>query len=750
MKAADETRRDLTPRWVEPPDDPMVLTAEDAKGRRPDAEVATRAGDILGGPVDLPAPDLTVHARIVKTADVTLLPVIDPAWRTRAGRRTALRAAGRIAWHTAKAFAWNLPWTLLKAAWWWLRGVGIATYRLTQWMRDAEGIAAQREADKSKFKQLRDQHREELRVRAGTAAAAVALVAILAVLCLVYLKTTGVLMLGSLFLASQALLVRLGRPEGKRLTRESTVVRGGWSRLTADSVRTALIDIRAVKEPKDITFPPPGIAAVGPGQLAIAQLPPGMKASTLVEKREELASAFGVPLDQLFLDVATGRGTNPGQLEVFMLEQPASELQAHELPRWSLTSPKARTSVFRPAPFGFDPRFRDATTLLAELNFLIAGRPGSGKSGLLRTLLTIAGLDAFCELKGAEYKGVGDFIDLEALHSSYFCGLAEEDFAGGLQILRWALHELDLRGERVKRAKLAGRAPDGKITPELAYTPNSGLHPVVIWFDEAHELFTHPQFGAEAKELATKVVKRGRALGVILIIATQIPDKESLPPALVRSIGARLCGAVSDHVANNMILGSGAYRRGWDATQLRPITDAGWCYFAAIHDPQLIRGHYPDRATWLRIVKRMAELRGGRVVGAPIAEDEIPTPRDVLIDIIGVYDLHPKRTGFWWPELLEHLQELDPGYYGTWTELGLSAAAGRLAVPSVNVKKPGTQDTARGCRRTAVQAAIERRQIGQSTEAPDPAEDEDDLTDDPADEPEDEAAETPDAEDAEA
>lgn len=707
------------PRWVEPADDPMVLTAEQAHGRRPDAEVASRTGDVLGGPVDQPAPELTVHGRILKTADVTLLPVIDPAWRTRAGRQAAVRAAARVTWHRAKAFAWNLPWTLLKAAWWWLRGVGLATFRLTQWLRDAEGIAAQREADKTKFKQLRDQHREELKIRAATAGAVVALVVIVAVLCLVCLKTPGALMLGALTLASQALLVRLGRPEGKRLTKESTVVRGGWTRLTADSVRTALIDIKAIKEPKDVTFPPPGITAMGPGQLAIAQLPPGMKASKLTEQREELASAFGVPLDQLFLDVATGRGTNPGQLEVFMLEQPASELQAHELPRWALASPKARCSVFRPAPFGFDPRFRDATTLLAELNFLIAGRPGSGKSGLLRTLLTIAGLDPHCELKGAEYKGVGDFIDLEALHSSYFCGLAEEDFAGGLQILQWALRELDLRGERVKRAKLAGRAPDGKITPELAYTQNSGLHPIVIWFDEAHELFTHPRFGAEAKEIATKVVKRGRALGIILIIATQIPDKESLPPALVRSIGARLCAAVSDHVANNMILGSGAYRRGWDATQLRPITDAGWCYFAAVHDPTLVRGHYPDRDTWLRIVRRMSELRGGRVVGAPISEDEVPTPRDVLIDIIGVFDLKD-RPGMWWPDLLAELKEIDAGYYGSWTELGLSAAAGRLGITSVNVKKDGT--TARGCRRAVVEAAIEARQIGQR-----PADAEDDA-----------------------
>jgi len=720
----------------------MVLTAEAARGRRPDAEVARRSGDVLGGPVDPPEPALTVHGRIMKAEEVTLLPVIDPQWRTPAGRRAALRAAWRIGCHRGKAFLINLPWTLVKLAWWWIRGMALGAWKLTRWLRDVEGIEVMREVEKSKYQALRRQHREELQIRGATAGIAVALGAIVLGVLVMFMVNRGMPwqarltargVLYGIVVAGLILLARLGRPEGKRLTKESTVVRGGWSRLTADSVRTALIDVKAIKEPKDVTFPPPGIAAVGPGQLAVAQLPAGMKASSLVKKREELASAFGVPLDQLFLDAATGRGTNPGQLEVFMLETPASELQAHELPRWALASPKARCSVFRPAPFGFDPRFRDVLTLLAELNFLIAGRPGSGKSGLLRALLTIAGLDPSCELKGAEYKGVGDFIDLEALHSSYFCGLTDDDFAGGLQILRWALRECDLRGERVKRAKLAGRAPDGKITPELAYAQNSGLHPVVVWFDEAHELFTHPKFGAEAKDIATKVVKRGRALGIIMIIATQIPDKDSLPPALVRSIGARLCAAVSDHVANNMILGSGSYARGWDATQLRPQTDAGWCYFAAIHDPQLVRGQYPDRATWLRIVKRMTELRGGRVVGAPISEDEIPTPRDVLIDIIEIFE-RVNRTGIWWPDLLAYLREIDPAYYGSWTETGLSAAAGRLQVPSVNVKKPGTKDTARGCRRTAVEAAIERRQIGQGPAEDDrwtePAEDEDGAEDD--------------------
>ena len=48
---------------------------------------------------------------------------------------------------------------------------------------------------------------------------------------------------------------------------------------------------------------------------------------------------------------------------------------------------------------------------------------------------------------------------------------------------------------------------------------------MVTVFDEVQNLFQHPKFGAPATEDAAYVLRLGRALGIILILSTQRPDK---------------------------------------------------------------------------------------------------------------------------------------------------------------------------------------------------------------------------------
>lgn len=243
-----------------------------------------------------------------------------------------------------------------------------------------------------------------------------------------------------------------------------------------------------------------------------------------------------------------------GQLDLWVGYLPSSKMGQ---PRWSLASPTARTSVFDLREFGTDQRQRPVKTSLFAQNFLIGGRPGSGKSFGARTLATIAALDPTCELRIVEYKGTGDFLDFAPLCSTYACGLSDEDFATGAQVLAWGLAEAERRGERIRKAYERGEAPERKVTPELARRPGSGLHPVFILIDEAHELFGDEEHGGAAKSAAIRLAKRGRALGITLVICTQIPDKDSLPTGLTRCIGIRWCMAVPDQVANDQILGTG-------------------------------------------------------------------------------------------------------------------------------------------------------------------------------------------------
>ena len=72
------------------------------------------------------------------------------------------------------------------------------------------------------------------------------------------------------------------------------------------------------------------------------------------------------------------------------------------------------------------------------------------------------------------------------------------------------------------------RAPEGKTTRELANDRSMRMHAVLFCVDEVQVLFAKAcEFRDEAEQLLTDIVKRGRAVGMIAVLATQKPDKDS-------------------------------------------------------------------------------------------------------------------------------------------------------------------------------------------------------------------------------
>jgi S-DNA-T family DNA segregation ATPase FtsK/SpoIIIE len=110
--------------------------------------------------------------------------------------------------------------------------------------------------------------------------------------------------------------------------------------------------------------------------------------------------------------------------------------------------------------------------------------------------------------------------------------------------------------------------PDSKITPQLAANRSLRLHPIVFALDEAQEAFSHPGHGAAFDRYATALTKRGPAMGIILVLATQRPDAKSLPTGVTSNASIRFCLRVTDQVANDMVLGTSSYKRGVNATLL--------------------------------------------------------------------------------------------------------------------------------------------------------------------------------------
>lgn len=90
-----------------------------------------------------------------------------------------------------------------------------------------------------------------------------------------------------------------------------------------------------------------------------------------------------------------------------------------------------------------------------------------------------------------------------------------------------------------------------------------GRKPLLILIDEAHEIAGHKAIGP----LLERLVRSGRAAGIILVLSTQRTSKASIPADITTSMIHRVCLRVGDQPTNDLALGTGAYARGLDATK---------------------------------------------------------------------------------------------------------------------------------------------------------------------------------------
>lgn len=664
-----------------------------------DAETHVPEPDVIGGPVDPDPEPATLFGTVTRLNDSRRVPIV-PAWLRNHEQRIAFaRYFLILAGYVVAIRVTRSPKYLAKMAVFAPWGLLTLLGRQIRWathpdLSDMMHAAARRndlDHGPQIAAKVADARKARFLALAGelvAVAAAVLLLRFYAPPWAAWVTFAGVV----------PLLAWVGRPADKPIL--DRVVDGPkFTRLTGEMVRSAIVDLNiGVKEPQQITFPPPGIHKDGPGWLAVFNLPGALLATKVLENRAGLAASLRLPIDQVWPEVGLA---HPGQVALWVGYMPSSRMGQ---PGWALAKPDAQTSVFQPQPFGTDARQRPETITLFERNVLIGGQPGSGKSYGARTFATIAALDPFCELKIAEFKGTGDFLDMASLCSTYAVGVDDEALDTGVQIIDWALAECERRGNRIRKARERGEAPLGKVTPELARRKGSGLHPVFILLDEVHELFAYDKDTAAKAERA---IKRGRALGIIICLATQIPDKDSLPPNITRCVTVRWCMSVLGQVENDMILGTGAYKRGLSGTAYRPGADAGWGVVIGLDKPGSVRSFFPSAKVTEQIIARATLLRGG-VVGD---RDDRIQARDMLADVRAV--LQPGEAGVPWDVLAERLAELAPETYAGITGDMVREALKRYDVPSqdVKVRADGEWTNVKGMRRTALDAAEAKRAI---------------------------------------
>jgi S-DNA-T family DNA segregation ATPase FtsK/SpoIIIE len=528
--------------------------------------------------------------------------IIPAHWRTREAAREHVKLAAARHAHAGAYHGVRVPGYLFMTSWWALVGIGRAVAALLAWWHvpDMRRLERQAAADGLLSDHLRiHKAAREVRTTRGLILAGCVIVVAAA---LVILAQAPVWVWVVVAAAALPMLARAGRPAGKPIvaaaTQPATVQAPDQDVITRalGSLGIAGVD-RWLRDGRPLVFPSP-VREDGPGWRAEVDLPFGVTAAMVTERREQLASGLRRPLGAVWPEPVTSE--HAGRLELWVGRQDVAK--SRQAP-WPLAR-GGQADIFAPIPYGTDVRGRVVKAPMIYGNWLLGSIPRQGKTAAVRVLACGVALDPLAEMWVHELKGSGDLDPLERVSHRFVSGVDDPSIGYAAESLRLLRAEVIRRTERLK-ALPREVCPDKRVTRQIAAKRSLKLWPIVAVFDEAQNLFAHPEHGKAAGLDAEFIIKIGPAFGVVLIIATQRPDKASLPTGVSGNVSTRFCLKVMGQVENDMILGTSAYKNGLRATTFRPEIDAGLGYLlGAGPAPQVVRTFYLDMHAAERIAIR--------------------------------------------------------------------------------------------------------------------------------------------------
>ena len=505
-------------------------------------------------------------------------------------------------------------------------------------------------------------------------------------------------------LVAVPVLAWIGRPDDKPIV-TSAVVPVAVDRLTMELIVRALGALGIAEMNKALKDSPDKAIATldgpmrdGPGWLWRGDLPHGVTAAMVSDKREELASGLRRPLGCVWPEVDAKR--HPGAINLFVSDE---DMVTAEQPPWPLAK-RGKVNLFKAQPFGYDPRGRQVTVLLMFASVLIGSIPRMGKTFLLRLLMLICALDPRCELHAFDLKGTGDLAPLRPVLHAYAVGDEIEAIEYLVADYRALQKEMRRRTKLIRdiAEQEPHRCPENKVTDELASDPRLGLHPIAIAVDETQVAFGHPVYGAELTAIATDLTKRGPALGIIQILATQRPDKESIPTPISANVVLRFALKLMGHIETDMVMGTSAHKSGARPTAFG-FDEKGVCYFGGEGlRPKIMRSQFIDGPAAKLVVARARVIREreGRITGYALGENAPDEMRSFAADVLQVFGDDDK---LWSETIAERLAGTIGGPYADITPAAVASQLRALGIPVKKVREKG-KDPRAGCERSAVAA----------------------------------------------
>lgn len=556
-----------------------------------------------------------------------------------------------------------------------------------------------------------DQVRARRRARAGH----------VATVCLATIAVLWVLYAAGLWFYTAALLALLAAGFGwlARTPRDTAILDRRADHVEIPVIDRPLIETAlgslgiAALRPTDTGIT--GLAFVAPimrdgqGWLARIELPHGVTAGEVCERRSKLAAGLRRPLAAVWPE--GDPDTHEAMLNLYVADD---KFSTGAPVAWPLAD-TGTVDVFAPIPIGRSPQGRQVTVTLAYACAVIGAVPRVGKTFALRLMLLAAALDPRCELHLADLKGTGDLAALDAVAHTAIAGDEPDDMKKLMDALAYAHDEVR---RRAKLLRSLGRehAPESKVTSALADRKDVGLHPVIVAVDECQILFEHPDHGKTAIALATDIAKRGPALGVWLWLATQRITASAIPRDISANAVIRLCLKVTNHTDNDMILGTGAYKSGFNAAALSR-KDLGVAYLAGEgDDPRIVRLAYvgTEAAEAICARARTARIAEGRLTGYAAGEDPTSDGRDVLDHLAACWP--EDEHALWCSSIADLLATTYPGIYSSWETRNVAPALRPFGIATTDIKTSGT--VRKGIRHTDLTAAVTHRHHPEEGEPP--------------------------------
>ncbi|WP_432169718.1 zonular occludens toxin domain-containing protein [Streptomyces sp. 1222.5] len=401
----------------------------------------------------------------------------------------------------------------------------------------------------------------------------------------------------------------------------------------------------------------------GNGWHAKLQLPQGVTVEMVNGKKNVLAhNLLRKPVEVW----PTEPPTEPGVLDLWVADQGSL---SGKVPPWPLLT-EGITDYFKGVPVAISQRGEPIIGKLMAANWIVGGIMGSGKTSIVVALLLGAILDPLVEAEVYVMATNVDYDPLKPRLKTLVKGDDKEQLKAALDRLRTLTQEVTERGKLLE--ELGGDSP--KLTREMALR-DPRMRPRVVVFDECHELFMDKDYGKEAGELAIRVMKKARKVGITLVWVTVSPTADSIPRDVTRNTSHRVAFAVGDQVANDGLLGSGKYKAGIRATELIPGQDVGTAvtYGFTSKPFEVIRSYYVERDPERSIdqVTPVVERAMGLYDGTGPADAPTFEPADPLADTAAVLGDEPRVLV---QEVLHRLAERNPDAYRSWGPADLKKA----------------------------------------------------------------------------